>query len=289
MSEIPTFWGQKFIPEKFRTKRTDGRRWWLRFVIWFLCVAVAVPTALIPSFQRYQTVKTSIRSLFGDSVNWQNSYVQLAQKTLQRLPNEHLVSLEKISINHKPTHESRGKANSAQLILNTDGLSASEFLSVFLHEIGHVVDLGVLKSEGFEPTSFQNTKVGDASLDFYTISWDASLITRSGSKKADFVSEYAQESAYEDMAESYLFYFLHGKEFRTRAALNKTLAKKYEFLKTVIFKDQEYDFSKNSYDYPDTFFDTTLLPFDFWEFFDQSVQTSEVVKEKKVQDLEENL
>ena len=283
MSEIPTFWGKQFIPQKLQNVRTDGRRWWLRLWVWILCVAIAVPTSLIPSYQRYKTVKTSLESLFGVNVDLENEYVQLAQKTLQRLPNNHLVSLEKISINPFQESDSRGRANSAQMVLNAYGLSHQEFLSVFLHEIGHVVDLGVLTSEGFEPTSFQSTKIGDLSLKFYSFSWAASLIPLESTLSSDFVSEYAQQSAYEDMAESYLFYFLHGKEFRTRTKTNPILDKKYAFLKEFVFKDKEYDFSQNAYKYPTTFFDTTLLPFDFWQFFDQSIQTKEVEKQTLVE------
>ena len=46
----------------------------MRFFIWFLCIGIAIPSALIPSYQRYRTVKTSIQSLFGLDVDWDNEY-----------------------------------------------------------------------------------------------------------------------------------------------------------------------------------------------------------------------
>ncbi|PID70163.1 hypothetical protein CSB37_03225 [bacterium DOLZORAL124_38_8] len=282
MSEIPIFWGRKFVPKTLSRKRSDGRRWWVRLFFVSLCLGIILPSVIIPSYQRYRIIKTSIRSLFGTNVDWNNPYIEIAEKALKRLPQDHLTSLEHVSINVHTADKTRGKANSAQLIINAEGLPVEEFLSVFIHEMGHVVDLGSLRSIGFEPTAFRNTKVGDLSLDFYTISWDASQIQKKAARKEDFVSDYAQENAYEDFAESYLFYVLHGKEFRKRAETNAVLQKKYDFFQQFVFDGHEYDFTQPNYEYPAHFFDTTLLPYNFWRFFELSPKTNEIVKKEPI-------
>jgi len=87
----------------------------------------------------------------------------------------------------------------------------------------------------------------------------------------DFVSGYAQSSAFEDFAETYLYYRVHGEKLREKMQYSSVLAKKYDFMKTHVFDDREFGINNDS-----TFavrprrgsdYDATLLSFDSQDFW----------------------
>jgi hypothetical protein len=108
----------------------------------------------------------------------------------------------------------------------------------------------------------------DLSLDFYRISFLNEKELRSESNDLDFVSGYALSDPFEDFAESYTFYILHGNEFRQLAAENYKLALKYRFLKEKVFNGKEYDKDDNSLIafFNQRNYDTTVLDFDLKKF-----------------------
>ncbi|NCP77136.1 hypothetical protein GW830_03325 [bacterium] len=112
-----------------------------------------------------------------------------------------------------------------KLILSTAIPSDSEQLKVFVHELGHIVDILYLK-KGF---------LSDPSDVFYSISWDSFNTKKRGQKLADFISGYALSNKYEDFAESFAFYVFHNEDFATLAKKNIYLQQKYNFLKSYVF------------------------------------------------------
>jgi hypothetical protein len=140
-------------------------------------------------------------------------------------------------------------ANSQMMILNTESIRSDEELkAVFTHEMGHIVDLGMLKSNSYTKTLFwtSGTQVfaNDPSLDFYHLSWVDYKTKSPLAVRSDFVSGYAMTSPFEDFAESYLFYRLHGEKFRQVATYSQVLAAKYEFLKKSVFNGEEFQTKK---------------------------------------------
>lgn len=147
----------------------------------------------------------------------------------------------------------RGQLAGNELIIATSIEGESEKIKVFVHELGHVVDIHYLKPGVF----------GDVSDEFYAISWDSYKVKKKGAKLADFVSGYALSNKYEDFAESFSFFVFHNSEFYERAKKNAPLAKKYEFFAKKIFEEGEFigtNFSSSplkSY-----FWDTTKVAMD---------------------------
>lgn len=176
------------------------------------------------------------------------------QSTLQasiiELPTSHTAALKKLEI-RKNQHASRGLANSKMMILNTESISTEDELqAVFTHEMGHVVDLGMLKPRGRTKSPFwtKGTQVfvGDPSINFYRLSWVDHNSKKEGMKRSDFISGYAMASPYEDFAESYLFYRLHGEKFRSIAEESEVLNAKYNFMKAKVFKGEEFQVEKEN-------------------------------------------
>lgn len=187
--------------------------------------------------------------------------------TLVSLPKEHTQALQSLEIRNK-SHVSRGMANSKKMILHVGSVEDDqELAAVFTHEMGHVVDLGVLKGAHGSASKFTDNSQAilsdDLSVAFYELSWKNQDTRYKNASKNDFVSGYAMANAFEDFAESYIFYRLHGEKFRMATQKSKVLQAKYDFLKKFVFANEEFQLDK---DMPATFvsgliWDTTLLDF----------------------------
>lgn len=147
--------------------------------------------------------------------------------------------------------EPRGQLSGNELIISTSIPTDSEKISVFVHELGHVVDIHYLKPG----------MLGDPSEDFYKISWESYKIKKKGAKLADFVSGYALSNKYEDFAESFSFFVFHNAEFQKRAKTNPLLAKKYAFFSEKVFESGDFANTNFASGAVKTYFwDTTKLP-----------------------------
>ncbi|MCF7811995.1 hypothetical protein K9M59_00055 [Candidatus Gracilibacteria bacterium] len=201
-----------------------------------------------------------------DSLQLQNIKHDL-KKALLSLPFQHTEKLHNLEIRNQ-SHLSRGMANSKKLILHTRSIADSdELISVFIHEMGHIVDLGYLRSINGGKTEFQDGDIpifeDDPSVYFYRLSWLSAKEKKSSAHREDFVSGYAMENCFEDFAESYLMYRLHGEKFRHLMKESDLLTQKYEFLKTEVFDGQEFQTNKlNLSDFDKKFWDATLLNID---------------------------
>ncbi len=197
--------------------------------------------------------------------------LQKIKKTLRTvissLPREHTRILDDLEVKNND-HVSRGMANSHKMILNIGTIESQEELAaIFLHEMGHIVDLGYFKGTQKAGVSrFYDGKKpiykDDQSLTFYKLSWENSLRRKKGSLRSDFVSGYSLSNPFEDFAEHYIFYRLHGEKFRELSKKSKILQKKYNFLKFNVFNMEEFQTRKviskvNS----EEIWDTTLIAY----------------------------
>ena len=121
--------------------------------------------------------------------------------------------------------EPRGQVVGNKLILSTTIPNDSEQLKVFVHELGHIIDIFYLKKGFFS----------DPSDIFYAISWESFNTKKKGQKIVDFVSGYALSNKYEDFAESFAFYVFHNEDFIARAKANPILQQKYDFFTSYVF------------------------------------------------------
>ncbi len=186
---------------------------------------------------------------------------------LKNLPAGHTSSLQKLEIKNEK-HVSRGMANSKKVILNTGNIDTqNELMAVFIHELGHIVDLGKMKGKDGKKTLFYDGKIpvlsDDDSLGFYRISWKDAKNRKKDSDWKDFITGYAMTNPFEDFAEHYLFYRLHGEKFRSAQKYSKVLAKKYAFLKDKVFNGKEFQIEKvvqNPF-VPGVMWDATLMDY----------------------------
>jgi len=125
----------------------------------------------------------------------------------------------------------RGQVSGNALILSSKIVSESESIKVFVHELGHIIDIYYLP---------QHEDGSDISDDFYTISWQDYNVKKQEAKLSNFVSGYALSNKYEDFAESFTFYVFHNDEFIRRAKNDSVLAKKYRFFQENIFEGTEF-------------------------------------------------
>ncbi len=193
------------------------------------------------------------------------AYRRTLSQGMNALPKAHTKQLKKLELRNK-AHYSRGMANHEKLILNTGKIKTrDEFMSVFIHEMGHIVDLGHLKGTKGHRTKFRDGKRSifsdDPSVKFYRISWINDKNRRRGTKRKDFVSGYAMSDPFEDFSESYLFYRLHGDKFRHIARTSTSLRRKYDFLRTNVFNGEEFQTEKQNAQFTHgKLWDATLLP-----------------------------
>jgi hypothetical protein len=111
----------------------------------------------------------------------------------------------------------------------------------------------------------------DPSVAFYSISWMTESVKKAGVKNTDFVSGYAASDAFEDLAETVVYYVFHQENFKQRAKTNKAMAAKLKWVETYMFpsglsiakgnekwngKDVPWDITKLSYEWRGT--DTKL-------------------------------
>lgn len=207
-------------------------------------VAAELRPSLLP---QDETVSRSLSEYFTIIVQGEadsSDEEELLGWVITLLPEEHLGALNQVFLRYDDPDARRGLGGGSTMILRAVDVSRDEFISLFVHELGHSVDLGMLGGISTEETEFYDGVIpittDDPSLDFYRISWASATEGLEGVRPEDFVSGYAASDAFEDFAESYVYYVLHGREFRERKKVNNTLAKKYEFIK-MLFVGQEFD------------------------------------------------
>lgn len=182
------------------------------------------------------------------------------------LPREHSESVEKLNLIFD-LDAKRGQGGGDIVKIRCAGVSEEELAAVLVHEVGHVVDTGLIDEEDGAESGFTDGShavyTNDSSVDFYLISWETNNEFQDPTSSYSFVSEYAMTDPFEDFAESYLYYVLHGESFRRLSLVNSQLEAKYDFLRDYVFDGVEYRgfdlYTASLFDRP---YDSTLLPYD---------------------------
>lgn len=174
--------------------------------------------------------------------------LELIQKTLLSLPIDNLQTLTTLRIIQEEG-QSRGLGGTSTIILNEINLSDEEFVSVLVHELGHIIDLGGIRGTPAFPRSDFNDGSNpiyrnDRSVIFYGYSWIDTYQKLQTADRLDFVSGYAMTDPFEDFAESFVFYVLHNREFKLLSQKNESLELKYNWISKNIFNGEEPDTGK---------------------------------------------
>ncbi|PJC37442.1 hypothetical protein CO046_00740 [Candidatus Peregrinibacteria bacterium CG_4_9_14_0_2_um_filter_53_11] len=199
----------------------------------------------------------------------------LVYRTLTQLPEEQVDALKELTLFYT-TDGRRGLGGEGSILLRCLNVTDEELSSVLMHEMGHIVDAGLLTGDpswghsGF--FDFDNeVALDDPSLSFYKVSWLNDRTRKISATSLDFVSLYGMTDPFEDFAETYNYFRLHGPEFRTLATTNAALKSKYEFMRDVVFKGTEFDLNKYiSVSTSKRSYDTTVLPYSLRGFYRSS-------------------
>jgi hypothetical protein len=168
----------------------------------------------------------------------------IVYQTLIKLPKEHRNQVQNLTLFYTKDGR-RGLSGNGAVVLRCLNVTESELASVLVHEIGHLVDSGYLT--GSPRASFSGfydfdipVSADDASALFYKITWNSEKERTAKTSEIDFVSLYAMTDPFEDFAETYTYYRLHGAEFRKLLQGSEPLRKKYEFMKWYVFSGEEF-------------------------------------------------
>jgi hypothetical protein len=208
--------------------------------------------------------KSSPRSL--------NHCKSLIYRTLKSLPEEQVKQLKSLTLRFTEDGR-RGLGGGSTIILRCVDVTDEELVGVLVHEMGHITDTGLidgLRSSGESGYMDGGIPVynDDISLEFYNISWEDDETMKEDMSALDFVSGYAMTDPFEDFAESYAYYVLHGDEFRSLAQFNPSIRSKYNYLKTRAFDGKEYEGGiAEGLNLFERHFDVTVLSYKLDDFF----------------------
>ena len=171
-------------------------------------------------------------------------YLGLITETVNAFSAEQRSALEYLEL-RCTENGSRGLGGDGTIILQPSKMmSGNEFLGVFIHEMGHVVDSSIQSLHPSGKSNYSDLKeviyANDPSVEFYKISFNTFNKTSKNSKRGDFVSGYALTDCHEDLAESITSYVLRGMNFKYATESNEVLNAKYNFLKNIVFDGKEF-------------------------------------------------
>lgn len=207
-------------------------------------------------------------------------YLELAQHVFSILPRKHTTPLRTFIIKYDDI-SGRGLGGATTVILNArkngQPMREQEFVSVLIHELGHVVDLGHLSStKKSQASNFRDQDAiiwaDDKSVQYYKFSWSDDKNRQRNSEDHDFPSEYAHSDPFEDFAEMYNLYVTHGREARMYSRSSEVFLKKYNWMKYHIFDGYEFKTGSNTNvaRLTSRVWDSTLMPYNLQELFGHS-------------------
>ncbi|MBD3270568.1 hypothetical protein GF376_03505 [Candidatus Peregrinibacteria bacterium] len=214
---------------------------------------------------------TDYRSDSTPSRSLEKNCHSLVYQTLKKFPQNWVDQLDNLTLYYS-NQGRRGLGGGNTIILRCKNVDNEELVAVLVHEMAHIVDTGVI--DGTKEAGESNFRDGskpvynnDKSLYFYRISFIDDKTVKSEATELDFVSGYAMTDPFEDFAESFTYYIIHGDKFRKLIKKNEALEKKYYYLKNRIFNGKEfYEISDNSVLDLYREYDTTALKYNL-EYF----------------------
>lgn len=233
-------------------------------------LAQAADTHAAPSLVGSLLPALSIMPAALDHDDIPDAYQNLWSDTLRSLPPDCQAHLRDVFVQfHKPNQ--RGLASAEAIILYAGfdlarAYERDEARALFVHEFGHITDLGCLTGRSPEASAFvdgtEMIPVDDPSVGFYAISWLNSDSRQPGSRGADFASGYAAADPFEDFAETYAYFALQEPAFAARALENPILAQKYLWMKQNVFASGAPNaLGLSAWDGATVPWDVTLLPY----------------------------
>lgn len=162
----------------------------------------------------------------------------LLSDTLRALPQACQASLRYLYVRYD--HPSKRGLSGKDTMVLSGNVPDAELRALFLHEFGHITDLGCLQGTSKSGTSSfhdgpESIFRDDPSTSFYRISWKGEMTQKPQSSREDFVSGYATKDAFEDFAETFAYFVLQPEAFTARAQENAVLRKKFLWMQERVF------------------------------------------------------
>lgn len=203
-----------------------------------------------------------------------NHCKSLVYRTLKSLPEEAVKKLQHLTL-YFSDEGRRGLGGGSTIILRCKSVTDKELVGVLVHEMGHITDTGLLQGTSLAGESEFNDGTDpvyndDPSVGFYRLSFLDEHTLRPENTQLDFVSGYAMSDPFEDFAESYNYYILHGYEYRRLMQTSEVLRAKYNFLKNQIFQGKEFFNGNTRFKRIELIkreYDTTILPYNLNKFW----------------------
>ena len=162
----------------------------------------------------------------------------LLNEIMRKMPKQCWDNLKNFYVRYDNSGQ-RGVAGKESIVMQRTS-DDQEFRALFVHEFGHVLDLGCL--QGTPASGVSEFKDGndlmwndDPSLLFYRISWTSHNVQKEGMKPEDFVTGYASWDVFEDLSESLAYYIFQRRAFEKRAQTNAKIAMKLAWIETYVF------------------------------------------------------
>lgn len=167
----------------------------------------------------------------------ENKHKNIANEAMLEMPVQCRSILKNFHVRYNNPKD-RGLGGKSTIILSGN-VPDDEFRALFIHEFGHMMDLGCFNGTKVSgPSPFKDGREiiykDDPSFDFYSISWLNENVKRGGMTEEDFVSGYASWDPFEDMAESFAYYVLQREAFVERAQTNPIIAQKLAWFQKYI-------------------------------------------------------
>jgi hypothetical protein len=214
---------------------------------------VKSPTTPLPS--RSNSTSTPTCSSIGvcDKIRFSDSYstkqkadyykaiLQVLWNISQHLPQENALQETLYSLTLSDgTWDRRGRWWNQTILINTQDIgSLQEFREILTHELGHIIDLGVIKwtaveqDIGFTLGGKAQFSKDDPSLQFYRLSRTDTQTRNAKATYTDFVWWYAMTSPYEDFAESFNMFLWHHDVFAAMARSSDVIQKKFSYINAL--------------------------------------------------------
>lgn len=136
--------------------------------------------------------------------------------------------------------EQRGYANHNNIFININNLSTTEYIQVLVHELGHIIDLWMIKwiqqEKNKEFTEFSKSVFSrdDISILFYQLSRENEFTRKKTAQKTDFCTIYGMTNPFEDFAECFNLYINHHDYFTTIEKSSDILHEKYNIIDKIV-------------------------------------------------------
>lgn len=209
----------------------------------------APQTVMITQVQ-YPSLRIIAQDADKKRIDLREPEATLIPRILSALPGKTIPAFEQIIIQYgNPPGMRRGLTGGGTMFVKDAGSlkgGVKEFIGVFMHEAGHVIDIAYHQGTiSAKESAFRDGAIplylNDPSIEFYNDNWLDDRTQKPNVPSLNFVTGYAASDPFEEFAESYHVFVLQGEAFRTVAGKNAVLKKHYDFIAGRLYDGRDFE------------------------------------------------